>query len=62
MIQCGRQITDPVDGCLRGKRFLRHDRDPRFSDAFGDTLAAAGVETVRLPPRSQISMPTRSGS
>jgi putative transposase len=52
VIQCGRQITDPIDGCLRGKRFLLHDRDPRFSDAFGDTLAAAGVETVRLPPRS----------
>jgi putative transposase len=52
VVQCGRQLTDPVDGCLRGKRFLLHDRDPRFSDAFGNTLAAAGVETVRLPPRS----------
>jgi putative transposase len=52
VIQCGRQLTDPVDGCLRGKRFLLHDRDPRFTDAFGDTLAAAGVETLRLPPRS----------
>ena len=52
VIQCGRQITDPVDGCLRGKRFLLHDRDPRLSDAFGDTLAAAGIKTVRLPPRS----------
>ena len=36
----------------RGKRFLLHDRDPRFTDAFADTLSAAGVETVRLPPRS----------
>ncbi|MPZ20031.1 MAG: transposase [Luteitalea sp.] len=52
VIQCGRQVTDPVDGCLRRKRFLLHDRDPRFTDAFGDTLAAAGIETVRLPPRS----------
>jgi transposase InsO family protein len=52
VIQCGRQLTDPVDGCLRGKCFLLHDRDPRFTDAFSDTLAAAGVETVRLPPRS----------
>jgi putative transposase len=52
VIQCGRQITDPVDGCLRRKRLLLHDRDPRFTDAFRDTLAAAGVETVRLPPRS----------
>jgi transposase InsO family protein len=52
VVQCGRQLTDPVDGCLRRTRFLLHDRDPRFSLAFGDTLAAAGVETVRLPPRS----------
>jgi hypothetical protein len=46
VIQCGRQLTDPVDGCLRGKRFLLHDRDPRFTDVFGDTLAAAGVESA----------------
>jgi transposase InsO family protein len=28
------------------------DRDPLFCDAFRDTLAAAGVQTVRLPARS----------
>ncbi|AMY08553.1 hypothetical protein LuPra_01756 [Luteitalea pratensis] len=52
VVQCGRQLTDPDDGWLRGRRFLLHDRDPRFAEAFADTLAAAGVETVRLPPRS----------
>ena len=52
VVQCGRQLTDPDEGCLRGKRFLLHDRDPRFTDAFADILSAAGVETVRLPPRS----------
>src|SRR4029453_13442316 len=52
VVQCGRQLTDPDEGCLRGKRFLLHDRDPRFTDAFADALSAAGVETVRLPPRS----------
>jgi hypothetical protein len=50
--QCARQLTNPDEGCLWGKRFLLHDRDPRFSEAFADTLSAAGVETVRLPPRS----------
>ena len=50
--QCGRQLTDAVDGFLGGKRFLLHDRDPLFTAAFRETLAAAGVETVRLPPRS----------
>ena len=24
--ECGRQITDPIEGCLRGKSLLRHDR------------------------------------
>src|ERR1700749_5003030 len=32
--------------------FLIHDRDPRFTAAFGETLADAGVQVVRLPPRS----------
>jgi len=52
VVQCARQLTDPDDGCLRGKRFLLHDRDARFTAAFADTLSAAGVETVRLPARS----------
>ena len=52
VIQCGRQITDPVGGILAGKRYLLHDRDPLFTDAFGETLAAAGVQTVRLPAHS----------
>jgi putative transposase len=50
--QCGRQVTDPVDGFLAGKRFLLHDRDPLFTEVFQETLAAAGVEAVRLPPRA----------
>jgi putative transposase len=52
VVQCGRQLTDAVEGFLVGKRFLLHDRDPLFSDKFRQTLAATGVETVRLPPSS----------
>ena len=52
VVQCGRQLTDPVDGFLAGKRFLLHDRDPLFTEMFRETLAAIGVETVRLPPKS----------
>jgi len=52
VVQCGRQLTDSVDGFLVGKRFLLHDRDPLFTATFRETLAAAGVETVRLPPKS----------
>ncbi len=52
VVQCGRQLTDAVDGFLLGKRYLLHDRGPLFGEAFRETLAAAGVDTVRLPPRS----------
>ena len=52
VIQCSRQLTDAVDGFVIGKRFLLHDRDPLFTETFRETLAATGVETVRLPPKS----------
>ena len=52
MTQISRNLTDVGDGFLTGKRFLIHDRDPRFTLAFRETLAAAGVQVVRLPPRS----------
>ena len=49
--QCGRHLTE-AGAFLDGTRFLLHDRDPLFSEAFREALAAAGVHTVRLPPRS----------
>jgi len=62
VVQCGRQLIDPDAGCLRGKRFLLHDRDPRFTDAFADTLSAAGAEPSACRPVRPISMPTRNAS
>jgi putative transposase len=52
MSQISRNLTDVYDGCLHGKRYLIHDRDPLFTLGFRETVAAAGVETVLLPPRS----------
>ena len=52
MTQIGRNLTDVEDGFLVGKKFLIHDRDPLFTTEFRETLAAAGVESVRLPARS----------
>src|SRR5499426_2122666 len=52
MRQCARQLTDPFDGFLLGKRYLIHDRDTKFTDAFDALLKASGVEPVLLPPRS----------
>jgi putative transposase len=50
--QLARNLTDSVDGFLRGKRYLIHDRDPLFTDAFRAVLRAAGIECLKLPPRS----------
>ena len=52
MQQCARQLTDPFEGFLLGKRYLIHDRDTKFTRAFDGLLKASGVEPIVLPPRS----------
>ena len=52
MQQCARQLTDAFGGFLLGKRYLLHDRDTKFTQAFDGLLKASGVEPVVLPPRS----------
>ena len=52
MNQIGRNLTDGVDGILKGKRYLIHDRDPLFTSAFLSMLKGSGVTSVKLPARS----------
>jgi transposase InsO family protein len=52
MKQIARNLTDAEDGFLNGKRYTLMDRDAKFSTAYRAILADAGVEPVRLPPRS----------
>jgi transposase InsO family protein len=52
MNQIGRNLTDAVDGILKGKRYLIHDRDPLFTSEFLDMLRATGVASAKLPARS----------
>ena len=52
MSQIARNLTDAEEGFLVGSQYLIHDRDPLFTSAFGITLRGAGVEPVKLPPRS----------
>ena len=52
MSQIGRNVTDAVDGILKGKRYLIHDRDPLFTAEFLNLLGDVGVKSVKLPPRS----------
>jgi transposase InsO family protein len=50
--QVGRNLTDPIDGCFREKRFCLMDRDTTFTAAFRALLDEAGIDSVRLPARS----------
>ena len=52
MMQVGRNLTDPVDGFLLGKRFLILDRDRKFTSYFRDLIEEAGTDVIRLPYRS----------
>ena len=52
MSQIARNISDTVDGLVRGKRYLIHDRDPLFTAEFLNILADSGVKSVKLPARS----------
>ncbi len=52
MEQVARNLTDCIDGFLRGKRYLIHDRDPLYTKGFLDLLEGAGVRSSRLPARS----------
>jgi transposase InsO family protein len=52
MAQVARNLTDDVNGFLKGKRYLIHDRDVLYTQEFLGTLGAVGVQSVKLPPRS----------
>jgi len=52
LTQIARNLTDDVEGFVKGKRYLIHDRDPLYTREFLSMLAEAGIESVRLPPRS----------
>ena len=52
MAHIARNLTDSVDGFFKGKRYLIHDRDPRYTRDSLNLLADAGIESVKLPPRS----------
>ena len=51
MEQIARNVS-AEGGFLAGKRYLIHDRDPLYTDKFDSILKTAGVEPVKLPPRS----------
>ena len=52
MEQMARNVTDESTGCLRGIRYVLHDRDTKFCASFESILEAAGVKSLKLPARS----------
>lgn len=47
-----RGLLDDFDGFLLPHRYPIRDRDPLFTKAVDDLLRSAGVDPVKLPPRS----------
>jgi putative transposase len=52
MAQVARNLTDQIDGLLRGKGFLIVDRDSTFDAHFGQILKTAGAKLVKTARRA----------
>ncbi|HEV2732965.1 MAG TPA: helix-turn-helix domain-containing protein [Terriglobales bacterium] len=52
MEQQARNMTMEEWGCLRGCRYLLHDRDAKFCQSFRELIKTGGVNPLRLPARS----------
>jgi hypothetical protein len=58
MKQMARNLTDCVDGFLLNAKYLIHDRDPLFTDAFRGLLRSSGVKpSSHDSPRSCTPLP-----
>ena len=47
MKQIARNLTDPISGFLKDKKYLVHDWDPLFTEDFKSILRAGGVKCVK---------------
>src|SRR5260370_38217097 len=52
MEQQARNMTMEEWECLRGCRYLLHDRDAKFCQSFRELIKTGGVNPLRLPARS----------
>ena len=52
MKQIARNLTMVDWGFLSGQKYLIHDRDSKFCEAFRSILKAGGVKPIRLPAKS----------
>ena len=47
MSQMARNLTDPIKGFLKDKKYLIHDRDPLFTKDFRAILRAGGIKPIK---------------
>jgi putative transposase len=52
MEQVARNLTDAEEGFLRNAKYLIHDRDPLFTEAFQEILRSGGVKPLKMPKQS----------
>ena len=52
MKRIAKNLSDPFDGFLRDTKYLIHDRDPLFTEAFCKVLKSSGIKTTRTSPMS----------
>ena len=63
MEHLARNLTNPVEGCLRTAAHLIHDRDPLYTRVFGEILTLVAVSSrFGCHRRVPISTPLPSGS
>jgi putative transposase len=48
--QMAKNLTDPLSGFLKAKRYLIHDRDPLYTEEFITILKAAGINPIKSMP------------
>jgi len=52
MLQMARNLSDPIDGFLKDKKYLIHDRDPLFCDDFISILESTGIKCKKTTAAS----------
>jgi len=50
MKQMAKNLTDPLCGFLKDKKYLIRDRDPLYTEAFIEMLKAGGVKSIKSMP------------